>query len=177
MTIIVYSKGQLAGDRMGVVGVGRSAPLQETVKVFKSECGRFAYGITGDTLTETERLDLMPLVFRTILVHNVTDGSVDMELTPEDATALDMASRSIMVMTHARAWRINMRKFIEITNLDGYCSGNGCVMGDICIKFGLSAEGTVKEVSALQQDCGLGLDVVNASDLIPLFDPEGKDDE
>ena len=179
MTIIAYSKGQLAGDRMGIVGYGRSATIQDTVKVFKSKCGRFAYGIAGDAFIESEREGLMELVFRQLLVHNASDGEIELKLSGADATnVMGIMDRNIIFMTADRAWRIQSSKYLEITHLDGYCSGNGSMMADVCLKFGLSAADTVKEVMLLQADCGgSGMDVVNASDLIPLFDPEAEPNE
>lgn len=160
MTTIVYHDGQLIGDRKQVA-LTNPTSFRDGPKVFVSKDGQFAYGFSGDAISESSRDDIEATV-RSIIQKAIISSSARVDLLHIDLPGL---STGIIATKHS-AWMFALGKS-EVTVLDGHTHGagtGGSFMGAL-LMCGMSLEDAKVACAQFDPLSGSEMDVIDTRNL------------
>lgn len=146
MSIIIYNKGVLVGDRNCQAWLnGTLTSLGEMKKIWVSECNTVALAWVGDQRSESRTKLVLSFLVGILRRHELENqdmafkGSLVVDLNP----LIDLERNSIIVMTHDSAYCVMDQQLVEIGDDSFHAHGTGASRALVGLMNGFTAEQSI----------------------------------
>lgn len=163
MTTIAYYQGQLIGDRKQVALTDPTS-FRDGTKAFVSEDGSFAYGFSGDAVSESMRKTIEGAI-RRIIQKVLLSSSATVDIDNSELVLIKGLSVGV-IATKQNAWFLNSFRGTAL-DLDGHAHGCGTGGAFLCalLTCGMTLEEAMVKCAEFDPMSSPNMDIIKLDEL------------